>query len=77
MANINPESEPSKRVNILLTPEDQQIAGRLMVEYHQRGMTGLVRALLLEEAKRRGWPSPYATEKPTAEAAEARREGQR
>ena len=72
MAKLNADSEPSKRVNIMLTPEDQQIADRLKIEMHQRGMTGLVRALLLEEAKRRGWPSPYAA----SAATEGRREGQ-
>ena len=58
----NRDAEPSKQYGVILTPEEQRLAEELKVEFHQsgKGITGLVRALMLDAAKRLGWPSPYA-----------------
>ena len=49
----NEDAEPSKRVNIFLTAEDQRLLTRLLPEFHQNGPTGLFRALMREEIRRR------------------------
>lgn len=49
----NADSEPGRRVNIYLYPEDEAIVDRLLPFYHQKGLTGLIRALLKEENARR------------------------
>jgi hypothetical protein len=60
----NEDAEAGKRVGIFLSPDDQVLMRRLCSEFYQNGATGLFRALMLAEAKRRGWNPPEAPPTP-------------
>jgi len=63
-AKRNEDAESGKRVGIFLSPDDQVLMRRLCSEFYQSGATGLFRALMLAEAKRRNWNLPEAAPAP-------------